>query len=110
MPPVTRSQCMTSRTMGVVIFFFQTEAGIRYGTVTGVQTCALPICLEGADKPMVAAALQNLIDADLLSPLHIDVLETVRALTAPHKTAPYVTVLRALELGNLAVQDRKSVV
>src|SRR6266568_5542137 len=25
-------------------FFFQAEDGIRDGTVTGVQTCALPIC------------------------------------------------------------------
>src|SRR5439155_15823649 len=25
-------------------FFFQAEDGIRYGHVTGVQTCALPIC------------------------------------------------------------------
>src|SRR5437870_9430536 len=29
---------------GVVIFFFQAEDGIRDGHVTGVQTCALPIC------------------------------------------------------------------
>src|SRR6266481_8911440 len=28
-------------------FFFQAEDGIRVGTVTGVQTCALPICLLG---------------------------------------------------------------
>src|SRR5690625_6880346 len=27
-------------------FFFQAEDGIRYGHVTGVQTCALPILLE----------------------------------------------------------------
>src|SRR5256886_13231489 len=27
----------------VLIFFFQAEDGIRYLTVTGVQTCALPI-------------------------------------------------------------------
>src|SRR5689334_24305774 len=27
-----------------VVFFFQAEDGIRDGTVTGVQTCALPIC------------------------------------------------------------------
>src|SRR2546426_7241390 len=27
------------------IFFFQAEDGIRYYKVTGVQTCALPICL-----------------------------------------------------------------
>src|SRR5438270_121431 len=26
------------------LFFFQAEDGIRYLTVTGVQTCALPIC------------------------------------------------------------------
>src|SRR6266536_5567124 len=31
-------------------FFFQAEDGIRYPLVTGVQTCALPICL----KPDVA--------------------------------------------------------
>src|SRR5689334_18084692 len=31
--------------LGVFIFFFfQAEDGIRDGTVTGVQTCALPIC------------------------------------------------------------------
>src|SRR5690348_17912776 len=31
----------------VMFFFFQAEDGIRDGRVTGVQTCALPICLEG---------------------------------------------------------------
>src|SRR2546430_10514849 len=29
-----------------VFFFFQAEDGIRDLTVTGVQTCALPICTE----------------------------------------------------------------
>src|SRR5690348_17474512 len=28
-----------------IYFFFQAEDGIRYGRVTGVQTCALPICI-----------------------------------------------------------------
>jgi hypothetical protein len=63
--------------------------------------------LERADKPMVAAALQTLIGADLLSRLHIDLLEAVRALTAPDKTAPYAIVVRALELSNLAVQNEE---
>src|SRR2546427_4859872 len=31
-------------------FFFQAEDGIRDLTVTGVQTCALPICCSGADS------------------------------------------------------------
>src|SRR5260370_34382941 len=30
----------------VVFFFFQAEDGIRDSSVTGVQTCALPICNE----------------------------------------------------------------
>src|SRR5690348_18252413 len=29
-----------------MFFFFQAEDGIRDGRVTGVQTCALPICLD----------------------------------------------------------------
>src|SRR2546430_6557188 len=32
----------------VVVFFFQAEDGIRDLTVTGVQTCALPICCVGS--------------------------------------------------------------
>src|SRR5256886_5094371 len=31
-------------------FFFQAEDGIRDLTVTGVQTCALPICIEGLGR------------------------------------------------------------
>jgi hypothetical protein len=76
--------------------------------VLRLQEAALEdVRLERADKPMVAAALQNLISADLLSRLHVDLLEAVRALTAPDKTAPYAIVVRALELSNLAVQDEE---
>src|SRR2546430_13920371 len=32
--------------MSFFFFFFQAEDGIRDLTVTGVQTCALPICLH----------------------------------------------------------------
>src|SRR2546430_3677507 len=32
-------------------FFFQAEDGIRDLTVTGVQTCALPICLIAVVRP-----------------------------------------------------------
>src|SRR5262249_60049988 len=35
--------------MRVAVFFFQAEDGIRYWSVTGVQTCALPICREEAN-------------------------------------------------------------
>src|SRR6266481_2421786 len=43
-PPRGRpSWCRTSHWL---IFFFQAEDGIRAGTVTGVQTCALPISAD----------------------------------------------------------------
>src|SRR5207245_7589180 len=32
--------------LAMLFFFFQAEDGIRDATVTGVQTCALPISLE----------------------------------------------------------------
>src|SRR5207245_3494186 len=36
-------------------FFFQAEDGIRDATVTGVQTCALPILGNGPDQAAVNA-------------------------------------------------------
>src|SRR5439155_4003144 len=48
--PANRSRnpwiCSPER-LYVSIFFFQAEAGIRDGHVTGVQTCALPISGRG---------------------------------------------------------------
>src|SRR5256885_12872873 len=37
-------------------FFFQAEDGIRDYKVTGVQTCALPICFMWSEAGMVAIA------------------------------------------------------
>src|SRR2546422_8412848 len=49
------SVSVLSRTTRIIIlffFFFQAEDGIRDVAVTGVQTCALPICLGRAlDEP-----------------------------------------------------------
>src|SRR2546430_12824206 len=36
--------------LSYLFFFFQAEAGIRYLTVTGVQTCALPISPAGRSE------------------------------------------------------------
>src|SRR5207245_3982372 len=44
-------------------FFFQAEDGIRDATVTGVQTCALPICPRVFFKPPPGATLGD--DTDL---------------------------------------------
>ena len=71
------------------------------------QAALEDVRLEAADKPMVAAALQNLIGANSLSRLHIDLLEAARVLTAPNKTAPYTIIVRALTLDNLTVQNEE---
>src|SRR5256886_9195638 len=42
----------------LVVFFFQAEDGIRDLTVTGVQTCALPI-LPAGDGPEIAGAFHR---------------------------------------------------
>src|SRR2546427_6958559 len=39
----TSAYCCLSKSRLVLFFFFQAEDGIRDLTVTGVQTCALPI-------------------------------------------------------------------
>src|SRR5207245_4584898 len=38
----------------IVFFFFQAEDGIRDATVTGVQTCALPICIFRLMRHVIA--------------------------------------------------------
>src|SRR5436305_10557157 len=40
-------------------FFFQAEDGIRDADVTGVQTCALPICLSRAASSVLERAFKE---------------------------------------------------
>src|SRR2546430_10028177 len=52
-----RSSRLYRRTSySVLFFFFQAEDGIRDLTVTGVQTCALPISRHGGDRRRAPAA------------------------------------------------------
>src|SRR5690606_40507979 len=43
-----------------LFIFFQAEDGIRYFHVTGVQTCALPICSQLPEIPGPVATLLSL--------------------------------------------------
>src|SRR2546430_6096082 len=58
---------LRSADMNMVFFFFQAEDGIRDLTVTGVQTCALPILIahrfgfEGPRRCIVAACSSSTI-------------------------------------------------
>src|SRR5437879_4599289 len=58
--------------MCVLCFFFQAEDGIRDTSVTGVQTCALPICASGP----IRAAAEHL--SGVLGDLSDRVLDGVR--------------------------------
>jgi hypothetical protein len=73
----------------------------------GQEAALEDVRLEAADKPMVAAALQNLIGANFLSKMRIDLLQAVRTWTTAEKTAPYTVVVRALKLSDLAVQNEE---
>src|SRR2546430_5375297 len=52
-----------------LFFFFQAEDGIRYLTVTGVQTCALPISLQLGWRCMSTAAAPATCGDAMLVPL-----------------------------------------
>jgi len=71
------------------------------------QAALEDVRIEDEHTPMVAAALQSLIGGNALSKLHIDVLEAVRKLTAPDRTAPFTIAVRGLELSNLVVQNEE---
>src|SRR6266508_1676494 len=54
----------------VKFFFFQAEDGIRDGHVTGVQTCALPICRGRPGRP--GDLEEDLLAVDLDGPGRAD--------------------------------------
>src|SRR5256885_6825856 len=80
-------------------FFFQAEDGIRDYKVTGVQTCALPICGGGsADTEEVGArkaACKNAPDFALRSPSHAPDLVVYRPIALPPE--PVEDLLRSEE-------------
>src|SRR5690606_39603739 len=50
-----------------ILFFFQAEDGIRDFHVTGVQTCALPICSRATKSLMMAGSVIVVDTGALLS-------------------------------------------
>src|SRR2546430_3814041 len=87
---------------GFVFFFFQAEDGIRDLTVTGVQTCALPIFAP--------------VGKDIDEPLNVALAEKVPvaragALAINHRVAGIVIpIIERDRVGVLLLKDRKSVV
>src|SRR5699024_11961993 len=46
----------------MIFFFFQAEDGIRDRNVTGVQTCALPICDSSAKRAISVYRLRRVLE------------------------------------------------
>src|SRR5256886_5624834 len=74
------SMCSSAR---MCTCFFQAEAGIRDLTVTGVQTCALPICRRPRAFALVAIGLTLLVVAGLLGPRLVRTVRTGGSQTSP---------------------------
>src|SRR5689334_24586943 len=79
--------CMVWLSILVFFFFFQAEDGIRDGTVTGVQTCALPIfiprtrCMLPEDDERGAAADALLLKNELSRDTVTSTMQRVRGMT-----------------------------
>src|SRR2546430_12332253 len=93
--------------LGHVSFFFQAEDGIRYLTVTGVQTCALPILLTS----LLRGDTQLAVDA--LAPLKAAVDDRqIRAIASSGSKRspqqPDVPTMRELgiEIGRASCRER----
>src|SRR2546430_9300146 len=81
----------------IFFFFFQAEDGIRDLTVTGVQTCALPI-----------SVLTNVnADARVLAPAFLAKVAALAAVFRPYGLRVYLTARFSapIELGGLATAD-----
>src|SRR5207248_4519027 len=86
-------------------FFLQAEDGIRVRTVTGVQTCALPICLERLAESVVGVRDGWLVL--IASPPSVSTSQPSRTPTTD--SARRSRRLRA-RWQKASAQDRKSVV
>src|SRR5437660_7025439 len=86
-------------------FFFQAEDGIRDGHVTGVQTCALPICLDreqfsdGANgNSSVQSRMTFVIWFGRFRLLSAILLASIPACAEQNQSSPYSSCLCRLQL------------
>src|SRR2546430_11302730 len=79
-------------------FFFQAEDGIRYLTVTGVQTCALPILLDAARQCLAEAGLGEQAMARITACLALaGATEPTELAAARSRRLPFVRTVRSEE-------------
>src|SRR5207245_8742721 len=90
-----------SRCLSCCLFFFQAEDGIRDATVTGVQTCALPIFpLSVASTPLVSQPGNYQLE------LHVNEREIARMQFRMVSEAEIVEQIEVAEIGRASCRER----
>src|SRR5204863_6863767 len=82
-------------------FFFQAEDGIRDLYVTGVQTCALPICWREylvGKRLNTTAQRETIVDQFFKTHDHISIDELLARVRRRQPRVGYATVYRTLKL------------
>src|SRR5690349_22709940 len=92
-------------TIGIFFFFFQAEDGIRDLYVTGVQTCALPICLGRRFLRRAHMATQTMSKDDILEAIGNMSVSDLAELIEAFKEKFGVTI-SAPEIGRASCRER----
>src|SRR2546427_12917808 len=77
-------------------FFFQAEDGIRDLTVTGVQTCALPISTDFSDRVLAALAETPTVCEHVHLPAQSGSSRVLKRMLRRYDRARYLAVVAAL--------------
>src|SRR2546430_3152669 len=88
-----------------IFFFFQAEDGIRDLTVTGVQTCALPICIRQDEYNVFGSATTYRVTGGYL---HQETGTKIRGSYGTGFRAPSINELFFPNFGNPNLQPEKS--
>src|SRR2546427_1161308 len=84
-------------------FFFQAEDGIRDLTVTGVQTCALPICWHGDTSRMYFVGTPSVMARRLVETTYEAMWRGIRAV---RPGATLGDIGHAIQIGRASCRER----
>src|SRR5689334_24778500 len=106
----TSSHPVVCRPAVRLFFFFQAEDGLRDGTVTGVQTCALPISVPVVVDLLLGLAVDlqrdGLAERELRAPVDADEAVAVELELDRHDHAGLTRAGLRVEIGRASCRER----